>query len=61
MVEAEGYSVNGEDDHWTVNCPNCDHEFEYEGFFDSTDETKCKCGCIFVTTKVWINDYKYIK
>ena len=57
----EGYSIDGADDHWTVSCPNCEHEFEYEGFFDSSDKTSCKCGCEFVTTKVWINESHYIE
>lgn len=57
---AEGYSVDGDDMHWTVNCPECGKEFEYEGYFDSSDETKCKCGCVFTTQKVWIDEFTYI-
>ena len=61
VEEAEGRAVNGDDTHWHVNCPKCEKEFEYIGFFDSADKTKCKCGCVFVTKKVWINDKTYIE
>ena len=58
---ADGYSVDGDDMHWTVCCPECEKEFEYQGYFDSGDETKCKCGCTFRTRKVWIDDSHYIE
>jgi len=58
---ADGYSVDGDDMHWTVACPECEKEFEYEGYFDSGDDTKCKCGCTFSTRKVWIDDANYIE
>ena len=44
-----GYLVNNEDDHWIVNCPHCDKEYEFTGYYDPEDETKCECGCVFVT------------
>ena len=61
MRRAVGYSVDGDDMHWTVACPECEKEFEYKGYFDSGDETKCKCGCTFRTSKVWIDDTHYIQ
>jgi len=60
MKKAEGFAINEEEDHWIVNCPDCEKEFEYTGYFDSSDITKCSCGCNFVTIKVWINDESYI-
>jgi len=60
MKTTEGQAIDECDDHWTVNCPDCDKEFEYEGYFDSDDITVCKCGCKFKTTKVWINETQYI-
>jgi len=60
MKKVEGFAINEEEDHWIVNCPVCEKEFEYTGYFDSSDITKCSCGCNFVTTKVWINDESYI-
>ena len=59
--KAIGYSVNGDDMHWIVACPQCEKKFEYEGYFDSGEETKCKCGCTFLTSKVWIDDTHYIR
>ena len=60
MEKTQGTSINGEDDHWVVNCPNCDKELEYLGFYDEEDLTKCSCGCKFQTERVWINDDTYI-
>jgi len=61
MRSADGHSVDGDDMHWTVSCPECEKEFEYQGYFDSCDETKCRCGCTFRTIKLWIDDTHYIK
>lgn len=60
MRSAIGHSVNGDDMNWTVDCPNCDKEYEFTGYFDSGDEYYCKCGCTFKTSKVWIDDSHYI-
>ncbi|MGR3177791.1 MAG: hypothetical protein ACUZ8E_07015 [Candidatus Anammoxibacter sp.] len=60
MKTAQGQSVNGEDDHWMVNCPDCDCEIEYTGVFDSKVINTCKCGCKFVTDALWIDDEYYI-
>jgi hypothetical protein len=58
---ADGHSVDGDDMHWTVACPVCEKEFEYEGFFDSSDVTKCKCGTEFKTRRVYFDDGGYIE
>lgn len=60
ILKVEGNSVDGQDDNWTVNCPECDKEFEYTGYFESSDVTVCSCGCKFITEKVWLNDNEYI-
>ena len=57
----EGRAVDGNHDHWIVECPNCSKEFEYEGYFDRDDVTNCPCGTKFKTKKVWINDERYIQ
>lgn len=57
---SQGYSVDGDDMHWTVDCPQCEKQYEYEGFFDSSDETICSCGCNFLTSRVWIDEWNYI-
>lgn len=56
--DVEGYSVDSDDAHWTVNCPNCDHEFDCSGYFDSNDKIMCRCGCEFTTNKIWIKKRK---
>lgn len=61
MKKAVGKSVEGYSDHWIVNCPDCEREFEYTGYFDSSDITVCSCGCKFETIKIWINDKIYIE
>ncbi len=61
METTEGNAIDGDDSHWTVNCPNCEKEFEYTGYFESSDITECSCGCKFKTTKVWIDEKHYIE
>ena len=54
METADGYAIDGADDHWTVRCPHCDHEHECKGFFDSTEVNKCQeCLKEFTTRLVW--------
>lgn len=57
----DGYSINGDDMHWNVSCPVCDKEFEFTGYFDSDDITKCRCGCEFKITKVYFYDGSFMK
>lgn len=61
LKHTEGHVINGDDMDWIVNCPECDKEYHFTGFFDKTDKTNCKCGCTFVTDKVWINDKQFIQ
>ena len=61
IISVDGKSVDGSDDHWTVTCPVCESEIEYEGFFDSGELNKCKCGTEFKTRRVWIDDKNYIE
>ena len=50
-----------EEDHWQVVCPNCQKEFEYKGYFDSSDITYCKCGTYFKTSKIEFENGSYIE
>jgi len=61
ILKTHGNSINGTDDYWSVDCPNCGKEYKYTGFFDSGDKTNCECGVTFITTKVWIDEYNYIQ
>ena len=58
---ANGYSVDDDDMHWTVNCPTCERELEYTGYFDSGDINKCKCGTKFKTRRVYFDNGSYIE
>jgi len=60
IQSADGISVDGDEEHWTANCPRCDAEMEFLGVFDSSDETTCLCGCKFSTPGIWVNDATYI-
>lgn len=60
-TKAVGYAVNEDDMHWTVNCPECNSEHEYEGYYDAEDDNTCKCGCVFRTERVWINEKEFIQ
>lgn len=61
LKEVDGYAIDGDDMNWVVECPDCLKEIEYKGFFESEDLNKCRCGCEFQTSKVWIDDVHYIK
>jgi len=61
-LSTEGNAINGDDMHWTVECPYCKKEIEYKGYFDSAEKCVCpKCREIFYVNKVWLNDREYIK
>ena len=49
------------DDNWIVNCPECEKEFEYTGFFCQDDITKCSWGTSFKTLKIEFEDGSYIE
>lgn len=61
MKTAQGYFNDDDDMSWVVNCPDCDAEIEYEGFYDSSDVTKCKCGCEFTTSCVYFSNGNFVK
>jgi len=57
----DGHSVNNDDMHWIVNCPTCERELEYTGYFDSDDINKCKCGTEFKTRRIYFDNNSYIE
>ena len=57
----DGVAIDDDDAHWMVNCPDCDREFEYTGYFDPDDLTKCKCGTEFKTRRVYFENGSYIE
>lgn len=61
ILKAEGHIIEGNYDNWIVLCPGCDKEFEFTGYFESSDVTVCSCGCKFITTRVWIDDGIYME
>ena len=61
MRSADGHSVDNDDMHWTVNCPTCERELEYTGYFDSGDINKCKCGTEFKTRRVYFDNDSYME
>lgn len=62
MKKTEGNAINGDDMNWTVECPDCDYEIEYKGYFDSSDVNICpKCKTKFLTSKVWMDEKRYIE
>ena len=58
---ADGHSCYNDDSHWTVNCPLCEKEFEYTGYFDSSEINYCRCGCKFRTKRVYFEDDSYME
>jgi len=62
IKETIAHSVNEEDDHWIVNCPKCDAEIRFIGFFDSMDIINCsKCNCQFRAIRLEFEDGSYIE
>ena len=61
LNSVDGAIVDGDDMHWTVNCPKCEQEIEYTGFFDSGEINKCKCGAEFKTRRIYFEDGSYIE
>ena len=60
-LSADGYSVDNDDMHWVVNCPICERELEYTGYFDSGDVNRCKCGTEFKTRRVYFDNDSYME
>lgn len=57
----DGYSIDGDDMHWIVSCPTCERDLEYQGYFDSGEINKCKCGTDFKTRRVYFDDVRYME
>ncbi len=59
MENTQGYIID-DDMHWLVNCPNCETEIEFTGFFDNQDVEKCiKCKCEFMVNELISNEKNY--
>ena len=61
MKIVDGWSIDDDDMNWTVECPECLKELEYTGYFEASDVNKCKCGCSFLTRRVYFEDGGYIE
>lgn len=61
VKETVGEAVNGNDDEWEANCPNCQTNHEFSGFYDPEDITECACGCKFRIVKLWLDDRTFIE
>lgn len=61
IMSADGHAIDGDDMHWTVNCPTCEQELEYTGYYDSGDTNKCKCGTEFKTRRVYFDNGSYME
>jgi uncharacterized protein (DUF983 family) len=59
MAKATG---RGTEDNWVVNCPACETEIEYRGYFDPEEPCECdKCGEEFITTELRLDNGDIIK
>ena len=57
----DGFAIDGQDDKWGVQCPECGHEMIYTGYFDPDDECIClDCLHSFTTKRVWLDDEHYM-
>lgn len=61
MKKTEAHAIDGDDMHFTANCPNCEHPHEYIGYYDSSDVCECHiCKCKFTISKLWIDENEYV-
>lgn len=60
MPKATGTVLDEHGEHWKVDCPKCGKELEYEGFFDPSYHYECKCGCEFLTTKIFFENGDFL-
>ena len=61
MKTTEAYAIDNDDMHFTVECPSCNNETEYNGFFDSSEVNICpKCKVQFRISKLWMSEDDYI-
>lgn len=51
-MKTTGLALNDAGDEWSATCPQCEKEYEYQGFWDPDDVTKCSCGCHFTIDEV---------
>lgn len=56
-----GFAIDNDETHWTVDCPKCKKELEYQGFFDSGIVNNCTCGAEFIIQRVYFDDESYIE
>ncbi len=61
ILKVCGNAIGGNDMAWSVECPNCTRVIAYSGFSDSSETNKCKCGCEFVTEKVYFENGSFMK
>jgi len=60
MLSMIGTAVT--EDHWIVECPTCDRQTEYTGFFDSAETYKCnRCQTRFTVSRIKFTDGDFIK
>ena len=61
MKTTEAYAIDNDDMHFTVECPTCNYELEYSGYFDSSEVDICsKCKTQFRISKLWLSEDDYI-
>lgn len=56
-----GFSIDNDDMRWVANCPECNIEYSFEGYFDPSDTDECKCGCTFRIERVEFEDGSFIE
>lgn len=58
----DGYAIDGDDMNYTTECPHCDYEIEWQGFFDADDKHICpKCKNRFYVNKVWVSENEFVQ
>jgi len=62
IISVVGHSIDNDDMQWTVDCPGCQKELQYAGFFDKDDLNICKqCGTKFKTSRIEFDNGDHIE
>lgn len=57
-----GNIIDGDDMHWSAECPECGNSMEFKGYFDPTEIAVCtNCHCMFVMTKIYFENGDYFQ
>ena len=62
LQNPDAFAIDGDDLHYSIECPFCNNSNEYIGWFDSCETYECSvCQNKIKASKLWIDDETYIE